>query len=486
MTTKPLHPLQPLHLDVNQQIECAHTLASRFYTDPHILEIEQDKIFRRTWQLVGTLDQPCDGSSPDSHSSSLPSEGERKTENGVPLTAGSLRHEGHGARNTKKTISDPETFFTTEVAGEPVIVVRDKQGTLRAFSNVCRHRAGPIALGSGCKNVLRCQYHGWTYTLDGRLIGTPDVDGVEFFDRTTMGMVPLRSEVWEDFIFVNFERPVAGDQRPVSGAECQAELHTAARGVDVGGRSFSSDIKSPSLKGASAPEELLSIATPTLADVLGKIPELARGFQFAGLQLAERRDYVINCNWKVYVDNYLEGYHIPIAHPGLMREIDYSQYRTDTYRYYSQQFAPIRAMKPADSGERFYAPGTGLQEALYFWIFPNLMLNIYPDNISTNVIVPLGVDKTLTIFEWFFHDIDSPKTKERIAKAVAFSDEVQQEDILLCENVQKGLRSSTYDRGRYSVKRENGVHHFHMLLAEFIGEQQRPVPSDPRPVPEKA
>jgi choline monooxygenase len=152
-----------------------------------------------------------------------------------------------------------------------------------------------------------------------------------------------------------------------------------------------------------------------------------------------------------------------------MKEIDYAQYRTDTYRYYSQQFAPIRAMKPDDTGERFYAPGTtGLKEALYFWIFPNLMLNIYPDNLSTNLIVPLSHDKTLTIFEWFFHDTESPKSKERIEKAVAFSDEVQQEDIMLCTNVQKGLKSSTYDRGRYSVKRENGVHHFHMLLREFL------------------
>jgi len=251
------------------------------------------------------------------------------------------------------------------------------------------------------------------------------VEGVEFFDRSTMGMVPLRVEVWEDFIFVSFQ--LNADDGPLE----------------------------------------------SLATYLGKIPEQARGFQFAGLQLAERRDYVIDCNWKVYVDNYLEGYHIPIAHPGLMREIDYAQYRTETFRYYSQQFAPIRAMKPSDLGERFYTPGTGLQEALYFWIFPNLMLNIYPDNISTNVIVPLSHDKTLTIFEWFFHDVDSPKTKERIEKAIAFSDQVQQEDILLCENVQKGLRSSTYDRGRYSVKRENGVHHFHMLLSEFLRDGEK-------------
>jgi choline monooxygenase len=373
---------KPLHLDVNEQIESAQTLASKFYTDPAILDIEKARVFRRTWQLVGTLSQDC---------------GE--------------------VNGLKRTISDPETFYTVEVVGEPVVVVRDKQGTLRAFSNVCRHRAGPIALGSGCKNVLRCAYHGWTYALDGRLIGTPDVEGVEFFDRSTMGMFPLRLETWGQFIFINF------DPNAVS-----------------------------------------------LSAYLGKIPEQARGFQFEGLQLAERRDYVINCNWKVYVDNYLEGYHIPIAHPGLMREIDYAQYRTDTYRYHSQQFAPIRSMKSEDAAERLYDPGIGLQEAFYFWVFPNLMLNIYPDNIQTNVIVPLSHDKTLTIFEWYFHDVASEKSRERVKRAIAFSDEVQQEDIGLCEHVQRGLRSSTYDRGRYSVKRENGVHHFHMLLGEFLGQ----------------
>lgn len=373
---------KPLHTDMHEQIECAQTLAARFYIDPAILEVEKARIFRRTWQLVGTLSQNC---------------GEV---NGV-----------------KRTIADPESFFTVEVAGEPLVIVRDKTGTLRAFSNVCRHRAGPIAQGSGCKNVFRCGYHGWTYTLDGRLIGTPDVEGVECFDRSQMGMVPVRVEVWEQFIFVNFD----ADAQPLSA-------------------------------------------------FLGEIPKQARGFDFSNLHLVERHDYVLNCNWKVYVDNYLEGYHIPIAHPGLMREIDYSQYRTETFRFYSQQFAPIRTMKPEEVEERSYAPGVGIQEACYFWIFPNLMLNIYPDNISTNVIIPISHDKTLTVFEWFFHNADSPAVRERVKKAVAFSDEVQQEDIGLCESVQRGLRSSTYDRGRYSVKRENGVHHFHMLLGEFLGQ----------------
>jgi choline monooxygenase len=368
------------HPQVNPQLECAETLPSRFYTDPAVLALEKERIFRRTWQLVGTLGQPC---------------GE--------------------VNSAKRTIADPESYFTFDFAGEPIVVVRDAAGTLRAFSNVCRHRAGPIAEGAGCRKVFNCAYHGWTYTLDGRLIGTPEVDGMEFFDRSTMGMFPLRCETWEQFIFVNF-----------------------------------------------------AAAGPSLAEYLGNIPELTREFSFAGLGLVERRDYIVNCNWKVYVDNYLEGYHIPIVHPGLMKEIDYPRYRCETFRYHSQQLGPVKEIKPGDTQERVYTPGKGLKEPLYFWVFPNMMLNFYPNNVSTNLIVPLSHDKTLTIFEWYFHDAASGKAKARAAKAIAFSDVVQQEDVHICEAVQRGLQSACYDRGRYSVKRENGVHHFHMLLSEFL------------------
>jgi choline monooxygenase len=372
---------QPLKPGINPQLECAETLPARFYTDPGILEAEKQRIFLRTWQLVGTLSRPC---------------GER---HGVP-----------------RTIAEPETYFTCTLADEPIVIVRDEAGVLRAFSNVCRHRAGPIAEGSGCRKALNCAYHGWTYTLDGRLIGTPEIDGIEFFDRSGMGMVPLRCETWEQFIFVNFSRE-----------------------------------------------------GPSLAEYLGNIRELAREFSFEGLTLAERREYTVNCNWKVYVDNYLEGYHIPIVHPGLMREIDYPRYRCQTFRYHSQQLGPVKPLKPGDEERRVYSPVMGLKEALYFWVFPNLMFNLYPDNVQTNVIVPLSHDKTLTVFEWYFHHAQSERVRERAAKAVEFSHVVQQEDMQICEAVQQGLRSSTYDRGRYSVKRENGVHHFHMLLAEFLG-----------------
>jgi len=180
-------------------------------------------------------------------------------------------------------------------------------------------------------------------------------------------------------------------------------------------------------------------------------------------EFACRRDYVIECNWKVYVDNYLEGYHLPAAHPSLFRELDYAQYRVDTFRYYSSQIAPI---KSRGEGERRYAYQDDSQQALYYWIFPNYMLNVYPDNLSANIIVPLGPEKTLTIFEWF--GFNSMGVKQA---TIDFSDEIQQEDIRICESVQRGLRSKHYNRGRFSVRRENGVHHFHGLIAEYVGRR---------------
>ena len=196
--------------------------------------------------------------------------------------------------------------------------------------------------------MIKCPYHGWTYALDGRLHGAPEFEGVADWDRTAVRLPEFRAEVWGPYVFVNMDP-----------------------------------------------------AAPPLAEVMGAIPrEVADlGCPVDHLRHAYRRDYVIECNWKVYVDNYLEGYHLPAAHPSLFRELDYAQYRVETFRYYSSQIAPIRA---AAGGEaRRYEFGDSANRALYYWIFPNYMLNVYPDNLSANIIVPLGPEKTLTIFEWF-------------------------------------------------------------------------------------
>jgi choline monooxygenase len=283
---------------------------------------------------------------------------------------------------------------------------------LRAFSNVCRHRAGPVAYGSGQRKSFRCGYHGWTYAMDGRLVNTPEFDGVENFTREMSCLPEFRVETWGALVFVNLDREAA-----------------------------------------------------PLLETLEDIPARVRHRNFAAMRLVERRDWQVNCNWKVYVDNYLEGYHIPVVHPSLNRELDYEEYRTETRRFYSIQHAPIRR----DKATRLQVDdSTGEDEAQYFWTFPNLMLNVYPDNYSTNLIIPLDEKRTLTVFEWYFLNPESDETKEALRRTVEFSDEIQLEDINICEAVQRGLRSRTYEQGRYCVRRENGVHHFHSLLSKFL------------------
>ena len=343
----------------------ATTLPARWYVDPAFLKLEKEKLFWRTWQLVGYSHQ----------------------------------------------IAKPGDFFACEIAGEPIVVVRDTAGALDALSNVCRHRASTIASAHGNCATFRCPYHGWTYSLDGRLLGQPEFDGVQDWDRYSIALPSYRVEIWGPFVFVN--------------------LDTTAGPL-----------------------------TKTLGDIPGQVIKL--GCDLSRLCYYGRRDYVIDCNWKVYVDNYLEGYHVPAAHPGLFRELDYKQYRVDTHPFYSSHYAPLRP--PSGEDRRYASPDSGAG-ALYFWVFPNFMLNIYPDNISSNIIVPLSHDRTLTVFEWFFPADVDPQIP---AKTIAFSDAIQQEDIRLCEAVQQGLSSRAYQRGRFSVKRENGVHHFHLLVHKFL------------------
>ncbi|HEX2060120.1 MAG TPA: SRPBCC family protein, partial [Thermoanaerobaculia bacterium] len=345
---------------IDPRLEHASTLSSRFYTDGSVLEAENRNVFGRTWQLAGRSDQ--------------------------------VREAGQ--------------YFTATIAEEPVLVVRGNDGVLRAMSNVCRHRAGPVAKGEGKRPVLQCGYHGWTYALDGHLRVTPEFDGVANFDRASCVLPPFQVAEWNELVFVNLDP--------------DAE---------------------------------------SLSDYLGELTSDMPPHDYSGFRLARRKTWELDCNWKVYVDNYLEGYHIPIVHPGLFRELDYANYRTETKRRYSIQFAPTR--RP----ERIRT-ANGDDAVRYFWIFPNLMLNVYPDNFSTNLILPLGPHRTATIFDWYFKDPDAV-TRE-IDETVAFSDEIQIEDIEICEAVQRGLRSSTYDRGRFSPQRENGVHHFHCVYQELM------------------
>jgi choline monooxygenase len=186
------------------------------------------------------------------------------------------------------------------------------------------------------------------------------------------------------------------------------------------------------------------------------------------MKLFERRTYEMKCNWKTYVDNYLEGYHLPTVHPGLNRELDYNAYVVEPYEHHVRQFSPIRGAQPGDVKSRRYQEAREGLTTDYFWIFPNWMLNCYPDNVSLNIVLPIEPERSLAIFEWYLPEKDhrSPAAKA----AVEFSEQIQIEDVAICEAVQKNLRSRSYSRGRFSVKQEKGVHAFHRMFADMMNQ----------------
>jgi choline monooxygenase len=361
MTASPDSP----HVDPD--IARAWTLPARLYTDPAVRQEEQEKIFARTWQVVG-------------------------------------RHE---------QVAKPGDYFTTEVAGEPLLVTRDSGGELRGFYNVCRHRAGPPAAGCGSRKLFRCAYHGWTYTLEGKLLNAPEFEGVEGFRPEDFTLAPVRAEEWAGLVFLNLDP--------------QAQ---------------------------------------PLIQSLRELPGQAARFGLERMKLYERRTYDMKCNWKTYVDNYLEGYHLPSVHPGLNRELEYAAYAVEPWAWHIKQWSPIRGAQPGDAHPRRYQEAADLT-AEYYWAFPNWMLNCYPDNVSVNTVLPLDTERTIVVFEWYLPEesFGSPAARE----SVRFSDEIQTEDGAICEAVQRNLHSRSYQRGRFSVKQEKGVHAFHRMYAEVMG-----------------
>jgi choline monooxygenase len=178
----------------------------------------------------------------------------------------------------------------------------------------------------------------------------------------------------------------------------------------------------------------------------------------AGLRFAKRVDYEVGCNWKVYVDNFLEGYHVPFVHPELVSLFEYSQYRTEVFERYNLQWTPLDASTASP-----YA-GNGGGQAWYYWVWPNFMLNILPGRVQTNVVEPLGPDRCRVVFRYFYGDIGTAEGKARLEADHQYSDKIQVEDREICERVQAGLGSRAYDRGRFSPEMEQGVWHFQSLL----------------------
>lgn len=339
----------------SQNLALAKALPAIFYTDGNTEKLDASAVFARSWQWVCHQSQ----------------------------------------------IADAGDYIVTQIAGLPLIILRGVDGSIRAFHNVCRHRAGPIALCDGKQaKVLRCKYHGWTYGLDGVLKSAPEMQQTENFVLSDIKLPEAKVEIWQGLVFV-----AAADAPPFSDV---------VKGID---------------------------------ERLGQ--QSLKDYRFY-----RRVSYDVHCNWKVYVDNYLEGYHVPHIHPGLNSLLDYRTYITDTAEWYSYQYSPL------ESADDLYGSG----DALYYFIYPNTMLNILPGRLQTNRVIPLGLDKCRVEFDYYYAHDDSEKAEQRRQRDLAFSDEVQKEDVDICEAVQIGLSSGSYHAGRLNPLRENALHHFHELL----------------------
>lgn len=294
---------------------------------------------------------------------------------------------------------------------EPLLLTRDAEDHLHCLSNVCTHRGHLVCEHGGMESTLRCRYHGRRFGLDGSFVSMPEFDGVANFPSASDNLPRLPLERWGPFLFT-------GINPRFPFAEWIASMRERIEWFPV---------------------------------------------NQCKLDSTRSRDYLVQANWALYCENYLEGFHIPFVHSGLSESLDYGNYRTELFRHSSVQVGITRGegdvLEPPPGSPDHGQPIGGY----YFWLFPNTMFNVYPWGISVNIVKPLAVDRTRVSF--LAYVCDATKLDRG---AGAELDRVEREDESIVEAVQKGVRSRLYDRGRYSPAREAGTHHFHRLLAEFL------------------
>lgn len=316
-------------------------------------------------------------------------------------------HSSWQAIVTASSLSNRGEFATAEMGQLPVVVSRDEKETLHAFANVCRHRAALVACGTGNAERFTCPYHGWQYGLDGRLLSAPELGAVCDFDRHSQGLTRIGIEQIGTLLFA-----------------CP-----------------SPDSPPPSVRWAELWKRL-------------------DASNWSSLKLAKVVRYQLNCNWKVFVDNYLDGgYHVCAVHPGLAGQLDLDSYKTEVFDDYSIQSC---------GG----ASGRIGSEAIYAFLYPNFMINRYGDAMDVNLVLPRGPGACEVVFAFYFTP-EILADSQRVEAAIASSDQVQQEDIEICESVQKGLASGGYIPGRYSVLRQAGERAFHVRFARDLAREMK-------------
>jgi phenylpropionate dioxygenase-like ring-hydroxylating dioxygenase large terminal subunit len=350
----------------------AVTLPAEQYFSPEVYRLEQTNIFGRYWYYVG-------------HTSQL---------NG----AGS--------------------YFTVDIAEQPLVILRDRLGEMRAFFNICTHRAGPVALGSGQCNRLTCLYHAWSFDLDGTLRGIPDMETAENFDLNAHALTPVKVDTWGPFIFVN-----------------------------------------------------LDPQSDSLLTQLGELPELFQRYQFQNWVRIHSIDYWTDTNWKLYVENNTESYHEPSVHPILAKY--YQSVKAEARYHYYLQYTPFFGNDdiPASLNPDLYAPGLNEAEmggVSTMSFFPNFAWITAPTYAIIYLIDPQGPLKTRVRWDWLVPDTAAAKAPENVEPLITFFNGIQTEDLKLLPEVQKRIQSMGYQQGRLSPTREVGTHLFQELTMKAI------------------
>lgn len=318
------------------------TLPAEAYHEPETYERERRAVFGRQWQLAGF----------------------------------------------RAALREPGDFVMTTIAGWSTVTVVHDDGALRAFHNVCRHRAGPLVVDDTgrCRSFV-CRYHGWAYDLDGSLRSTRDFGAGSDLDPSTLGLWPLQVDEWRGLVFVN---------------------------LDSGARPLTED--------------------------LGAFFVAAEGLPIEEFTFGEHLDHDVAANWKTYADNYMEGYHIPLVHPALHREVDAKRYRVDVGDHFCVHSVPTR--------------DGAVNAGRWLWRYPNLALNVYPEGMNIERIVPTGPRSTRVVYDYFFLDLDANEANREIMR---MGNQVLAEDKVICEQVQRNLEAGVYETGRLSPRHENGV-----------------------------
>lgn len=346
------------------------TLTYDMYTRPDILDKELNLIFSKSWQVVGHISQV----------------------------------EKNGA------------FFTVEVAREPIIVIRGTDGELRAFYNVCPHRATKLEKEvTGKKKILQCKYHGWTFKTDGQLNRAPNFRGNESCVQDAC-LRPVRMEVAESLIFVNLD----DDAKP-------------------------------------------------LLESYGDFFDRLKKFEFMGeLKRTHRKTRHIKANWKAFVDNYLECDHCHIAHPSFIDTLDMNDYQIIMCDNYSFQGTVV---KPEKQYGEVNLDTAEMQGGSFFWLFPNIMFTIYPGpgNIASIELVPIDHENTEIVYTYYFREDSLDKLSQEERDLMDFAEQVRIEDIELVELEQIGFRSRAFKKGRFSPS-EQAIVQFHEMVLDAIGE----------------